>query len=356
VNGNDQQHPHDHLHPHLPTLGSGEKFDRRTIVRTGAFGLGAILLAACGSNGSPVDTASDLASQTTTGSDVDPDTPARASSASDDATLGGFDSFADTVRAFTSGDVWMVESNGIPAHQMMVGITSWQQQFPVPQPYVGNNAWQIPQNPELADEPVSAATGLFRGAIALAVNGVPIFNALNNRGVDAYLVGELDEFGGHCGRADDYHYHIAPLHLQEIVGSENPIAYALDGFAIYGSVEPDGSPLEALDEYNGHVGADGQYHYHGTDTYPYINGGLVGIVSVSDQVDPQPTTPAFRPAGEPLPGAEITDFEDLGKDSYRLEYMIDGQVGSAEYTVSDTSVSFTFTSPNGEVTSETYAR
>jgi hypothetical protein len=77
----------------------------------------------------------------------------------------------------------------------------------------------LPRTPELADEPISAETGLFRGAIALAVNGVPIFNALNNRGDDAFLVGELDEF-------------------------------------------------------NGQLGSDGVYHYHGTTTYPYLNGGL----------------------------------------------------------------------------------
>lgn len=260
------------------------------------------------------------------------------------------------MQAFTSGDLWLVESNGLPEHQMMVGITSWQQQVPVPQPYTGTNAWQFPRTPELSGSPISARTGLFRGAIALAVNGVPIFNALNNRGDDAFLAGELDEFGGHCGRADDYHYHVAPLHLEEVLGSARPIAYALDGFAIYGSAEPDGSGVTTPDEYNGHVWADGSYHYHGTTTYPYINGGLVGVVSVSDQVDPQPVTPAVRPAGDPLPGATITGFERLAGGAYSLEYTIDGQVGGIDYTVSDTSVSFEFTSPWGAVTTETYER
>lgn len=37
-------------------------------------------------------------------------------------------------------------------------------------------------------------------------------------GDDACLFGELDEFGGHCGRADDYHYHLAPVHLEKQVG------------------------------------------------------------------------------------------------------------------------------------------
>ncbi len=46
-----------------------------------------------------------------------------------------------------------------------------------------------------------------------------------------------------------------------------------------------------------------------------LNGGLVGIVDVSDQVEPQPTTAAFRPAGEPLAGTVITGFEDVGDGS-----------------------------------------
>src|SRR5213078_3535080 len=111
-----------------------------------------------------------------------------------------------------------IESNAFPKRAMMVGITAWQQQVPLPQPYTGKNAWRIPLKPVVADKPIYAKKALYRGAIALAVDGVPIFNALNNRGEDAFLAGELDEWGGHCGRADDYHYHVAPLHLQETVG------------------------------------------------------------------------------------------------------------------------------------------
>ncbi len=360
---------HDHVHPHHPSPSDGQRhshggamIDRRSALRSGAVGIGALLLAACGSNTSDPAVAtspsdgSDPATDGPTATGTAGTVPATVSGTTSADVLAGFDAFADTVTGFTSRDVWMIECNGIPMHQMMVGITSWQQQVPVAQDYTGANAWQIPGTPRLAAEPVSARTGLFRGAIALAVNGIPIFNALNNRGDDAFLVGELDEFGGHCGRADDYHYHAAPLHLADVVGPTNPIAYALDGFAIYGSVEPDGSPLELLDEYNGHTGSDGVYHYHGTTTYPYINGGLVGVVEVSDQVEPQPMTPAFRPAGEPLAGATVTGFEDLGSGSYRLEYTVDGAVGSVDYTVSDDTVSFEFTSPTGDVTTESYTR
>ncbi len=231
---------------------------------------------------------------------------------------------------------------------MMVGITSWQQQVPTPQPYTGANAWQIPAHPTLAATPISAKTSLYRGAIALAVNGVPIFNALNNRGDDAYLAGELDQWGGHSGRADDYHYHIAPLHLQTVVGTAKPIAYALDGFPLYGTTEADGSAVTGLDEFNGHLDAAGQYHYHGTLTYPYINGGLHGVAHVvDDQIDPQPVTRPFRPDGAPLTRSHHHHVRDHRPNAYRLEYSLAGHTGLVEYTVNDTAVSFVFTDPRG---------
>lgn len=90
-----------------------------------------------------------------------------------------------------------VESNGIPTtHNMMVGITKWQQQVPTPQCYTGNNAWQIPLNPVLADVPVPVNQQHFlRGAVAIAANGVPVFNPYTNTGVDAFLDGQLDQWG-----------------------------------------------------------------------------------------------------------------------------------------------------------------
>src|SRR3984957_8923241 len=133
-----------------------------------------------------------------------------------------------------------LESTGMPTHKMMVGITAWQQQVPLPQDFTGENAFKIPRHPVFAEKPVSAKTALFSGAIAVAVNGIPIFNPIKNDGhTDTYLAGELDVFGGHCGRADDYHYHMAPLHLVDVVGKENPIGYALDGFPLYGLTEAD---------------------------------------------------------------------------------------------------------------------
>ena len=254
-------------------------------------------------------------------------------------------------------DYLYVESDGLPSHNMMVGIRSWQQQVPLPQPFTGRNAWRIPLHPKLALHPISAKTKLFRGAIALAVNGVPIFNALNNRGEDAFLAGELDQWGGHCGRGDDYHYHVAPIHLQKIVGEGNPIAYALDGFPIYGLTNADGSAVGKLDELNGQFDADGRYHYHATKTYPYINGGMRGVVTVrGDQIDPQPRDQPLRPAQRPLRGATITSFKVQGDQSI-LQYRLGGGTGKVTYRpVGSNAYRFTYTEPSGRSRTETYER
>ena len=249
-----------------------------------------------------------------------------------------------------------VESNGMPQHPMMIGITSWQQQVPLPQAYVGENAWRIPLHPVPAKEPLSTKGAFLRGAIALAANGIPIFNPLNNRGDDAYLFGELDEYGGHCGRADDYHYHIAPVHLEKTVGKGLPMAYALDGYPIYGYTEPDGSAVKGLDEFNGHADKAGNYHYHATKTYPYLNGGFHGEVTERDgQVDPQPRAEPLREAGSPMRDTKIVGFEETQPGSYRLTYELNGKPGSVSYVLhQDGSAKFTYVATTGVSDSETY--
>jgi phosphatidylethanolamine-binding protein (PEBP) family uncharacterized protein len=251
---------------------------------------------------------------------------------------------------------FFVESNGIPDHPLMVGIRAWQQQVPLPQKYVGDNAWQIPLEPVPAANPATTKDRFLRGAIALAVNGVPIFNPLNNRGEDAFLIGELDEYGGHCGRADDYHYHIAPVHLEKQLGKGMPIAYALDGYPIYGYTEPDGSPVKSLDRFNGHEDADGNYHYHATKAYPYLNGGFHGEVTERDgQVDPQPRAEPVRPSLQPLRGATIVGYASPTPTSRRLTYEVGGRQGFVDYTVgSDGTLVFDYTDPSGKKTTENY--
>ncbi len=262
----------------------------------------------------------------------------------------------DAIKTRWDDRYFYVESSGFPSHPMMIGITNWQQQIPLPQPYTGSNAWQIPLNPVPAQTPLMTKDRFLRGAIALAVNGVPIFNPLNNRGEDSFLIGELDEFGGHCGRADDYHYHIAPVHLEKTLGKGLPIAYALDGYPIYGYEEPDGSPVTALDVMNGHKDASGNYHYHASKTYPYLNGGFYGQVTEREgQVDPQPRAEPMRPAGRPLRGAKITGFQEVESNHYLLTYNIRGRSASIKYVIeADGTIQFTMTDPTGRTSSESY--
>ncbi|MBT3188840.1 MAG: YHYH protein [Anaerolineae bacterium] len=333
------------------------KISRRDFLRLSALGLGSALITACGMDEALL-TPDPTAQPTHTHLPPTQVPPlATATSPSEVLHSMGFDAFEGKVNTYQDEQYLYVESDGMPNHPLMIGIKSWQQQVPLPQFYTGNNAWRILLNPVIADNPVSVKTNLYRGAIALAANGVPIFNALNNRGDDAYLAGELDEYGGHSGRADDYHYHVAPLHLQDIVGVNSPIAFALDGFPIYGATEPDGSPMMTLDEFNGHFDANGLYHYHGTNTYPYINGGMRGIVTVqNEQIEPQPRTQPIRPHLQPLKGAIITDFQELGNESYSLEYQIDGKKAYVNYCVSGNTYTFEFLDLAGNRTIETYNR
>lgn len=256
-----------------------------------------------------------------------------------------------------------IASSGIPNHNMMIGITNWQQQVPISQPYTDANSWSIPLQPEYATTPLSTKTNLMKGAVAIAVNGIPIFNALNNRGEDSYLIGELDNWGGHCGKGDDYHYHAAPMHLSTINGLK-PIAFALDGFAVYGAKEPDGTNMTALDICHGHVGTSGVYHYHGTQDYPYVVGAMKGKITLDpstpapeNQILPQAFTKPVRPATNPLKGAYITDFAAVGSNGYLLTYKVGTKMGYVKYSW-DASNKYTYilTDTLGNAVSTTYQR
>ena len=268
-----------------------------------------------------------------------------------------FAAFAPRVSVRWDERFLFVESNGLPAHNMMVGITAWQQQVPLPQNYTGANAWQLPLVPVPAKTPLSIKGRFLRGAIALAANGIPIFNPQNNRGEISAEIGELDEWGGHCGRADDYHYHAAPLHLQDAVGKGQPIAFALDGYAIYGLTEPDGSLPVGLDTFNGHSTPALGYHYHASTMYPYVNGGFHGeVVEREQQVDPQPRAQPVRRDPPPLRGAKITGFETTG-NSYKLSYEVGGDKRAILYTVNvDGTFPFEYQNGRDGTTKETYTR
>ena len=274
-----------------------------------------------------------------------------------------FAAFKPSISTRWDDTYFYIASTGIPNHNMMIGITNWQQQVPISQPYSGTNSWSIPLQPVYATTPLSTKTNLMKGAVAVAVNGIPIFNALNNRGEDSYKIGELDNWGGHCGRGDDYHYHAAPMHLSTLNGLK-PIAFAVDGFPVYGLKEPDGASMIALDTCHGHNGTNGQYHYHGTTDYPYVIGALKGKVTLDpattapeNQVIPQAFSKSVRPATTPLSGAAITDFVAVGTNGYLLTYKRGTKNGYVKYSWDlNNKYTFILTDTSGIAVTSTHQR
>ena len=163
---------------------------------------------------------------------------------------------------------------------MMDGITATNQQVPIPQNFTGANAWRIPLVPKVAVTKTSAVDG----PIGIAVNGVPIFNPCKQGGCsgrgggDTKALGELDLCNGHAGRADDYHYHAAPVCMMADQGpaywDTHPLGWALDGYGIFGYRNPDGTPATRDGVCGGnalaHLNAPAGYAYHVTDVSPYV--------------------------------------------------------------------------------------
>lgn len=270
-----------------------------------------------------------------------------------------FAPFASTVSTTYDASYFYVNSAGIGEHTMMVGISNrgWQQQVPMAKCFINSSHWTIPLNPVVATTPVAVnSTNFIKGALAIASNGVPIFNPFTNTGVDAFLDGQLDNYGGHCGRGDDYHYHTAPLHLITLgqTTSDLPIAFALDGYAVYGPLEPTGATMATLDANHGHY-LSGVYHYHGTATAPYMVGNMVGVVTqdASYQIIPQPQGVSPRPGPYgPLTGALITACVANASNGYNTAYSLNGTAGYAtNYTATAAGVyTFNYVTPTGTTT------
>ena len=164
--------PYEHDHPLWPS----RSVSRRELLKVGAAGFGAVLLGSCGgrdSNGGAALNVTNVPER--------PDPSAAtvgpggiATPTTGPTTLPGFDQFAPRVKVSTDGSSWVVESDGMPAHNMMVGIRSWQQQVPLPQPYSGSNAWTFPTRGILADKPVSAKTALYQPRNFCHSSGLPL--------------------------------------------------------------------------------------------------------------------------------------------------------------------------------------
>ena len=196
-----------------------------------------------------------------------------------------------------------IGSTGMPegrvADIMMNGITSTNLQVPTPTDFLGANAWKIPVTPRMGVTP----TLIPSGPIGVAINGVPIFNPCVQNGNctatngDTKAEGQLDVCNGHAGRADDYHYHAAPVCLMAEQANRDywnthPVGWLLDGYAVFGYRNADGT-APTRDGCGGSRVTTGQvpsayphdYAYHVIDAFPYITDNCLSGVPSPDLVN-----------------------------------------------------------------------
>ncbi|WP_341368033.1 YHYH protein [Yoonia sp. BS5-3] len=152
----------------------------------------------------------------------------------------------------------------------------------------------IPMNPVMADTPTPLGTV---AKVGLGVDGVPIFADAPSV-LDRGHMPALDTCGGHVDPGGWFHWHATATDIDTVFETDEVAAncanvpqdpaalfgYAFDGFAIYGSLEADGTTPAGLDACGGHVGptADSDapvYHYHASETFPNLPSCLVGVVA-----------------------------------------------------------------------------
>ena len=180
-----------------------------------------------------------------------------------------------------------ISADTYPDHDLMNGITGTNEQIPVP---ATNYSAPIKLTPQFA----SVLTTI-DAAVGVAVNGVPIYDYSSqgeldlynyNADSDTYVTGQLDNCGGHAGRGDDYHYHVAPTCMISSMvnqGDDAIIGWGYDGYPLYGNNNPDSSEISegGLDVCNGQIDDDFGYRYHTSTKPPYIIQCLVGEVDTA---------------------------------------------------------------------------
>ena len=297
--------------------------------------LGLIIVATCFSVTScataPVETATE--------------TPAVTSSGGINADLCDEMNYTEQVDNLTcSGGLATFSSTGLPSPSsiLMVGITATNQQYARPHDYT----LSFPLTPTEAPEPTTPGSG----PIGVAVNGVPLFSPWTQAEIRTHTqeMGELDVCGGHAGRGDDYHYHVAPNCLIEELGEDHienqkrPIGFANDANPILalGWFVESNSVDAQLDECRGTTDITGTYFYNvQTD-------GLHDILNCfTDQVH-NTSRDSFEmrvdSAGVPIVGAKLA----LSISAYSSAlygnvacYVMEGELAQTELIISNGSLS-----------------
>lgn len=142
-------------------------------------------------------------------------------------------------------------------------------------------AFSLPLAPTVAPAPSCVPMGI----IGVALNGVALFNALDDSGRDAVAHEVQDRCNGHPEMRGRYHYHGPSPCLAGTTSRNALVGYALDGFGITSSYDENGRELTNadLDECHGRISPimwDGRqvsmYHYVLTREYPFTVGCFRG--------------------------------------------------------------------------------
>lgn len=142
-------------------------------------------------------------------------------------------------------------------------------------------SYSLPAEPTVASKPSCVPMG----AIGIALNGVAIYNALDDGGRDAVAHEVQDSCNGHPQQEGEYHYHGPSPCMPHAQENNAQVGYAFDGFGIYSKYDAFGNEytdadLDACHGITSPILWDGKmvsmYHYVLTDEYPYTLGCFKG--------------------------------------------------------------------------------
>jgi len=158
-------------------------------------------------------------------------------------------------------------SNGVPDHFIIdngfpLCEVTWSISVPLdPLLSVGpcEYEWPLPRD-ALCSKPHALPLD---SPVAYALNGIPIWGPLLSDGSNAVEGPEAVPCYGHASRGGMWHYHHPLVGCNVAANQETLLAYALDGFPIYGPLSGSKDEVDALlDKCNGRALEDGTYRYH----------------------------------------------------------------------------------------------
>jgi len=129
--------------------------------------------------------------------------------------------------------------------------------------------FQVPTIPVPLEENSDAGSIDHVSPVGVALNGVAFDSpAPLDRIIESYTIAPFDHCGGHVSPASGYHYHGATGCSAQVAqrdGHAPLIGYARDGYAMHAMRNEDGTEPEDLDPCRGHTDAARGYHYHVAD-------------------------------------------------------------------------------------------